>query len=103
MTRFLVFALAMSAALLIGPLTGQDRAQALESYTPAQEQQFTDWCTGAKSNSESLCSCAAKNLAQTVPPVALSQFLANGGSFTMDKTVITTTAMVTQALTSCSR
>ena len=99
MARVFVFALALSSAFYMG-LSG---AQALEDYSTAQTQQFMDWCTGAKSNSESLCSCTVKSLAQTVPPVALSQFLASQGKFTLDQTVVTTTAMVTQALTSCSR
>jgi len=79
------------------------QASALEAYSQTQQEQFVDWCTGAKASSESTCSCTVKRLAQTVPPAALAQFLANKGSFTMDATLLSTTAMVTEAFTVCSK
>jgi|SaaInlStandDraft_2_1057019.scaffolds.fasta_scaffold342777_1 hypothetical protein len=80
-------------------------AQALEAYSDQQSQQFMDWCTGAKSASESTCSCTVKSVAQTVPATALTQFLssqASGGGFSFNATLATTAALVTQALTSCA-
>ena len=39
-------------------------AAALEAYSPAQTQQFTDWCTGAKAATEGVCSLTLKNLSK---------------------------------------
>ena len=75
---------------------------AVEAYSPAEQQQFMDWCTGAKSATESTCSCTVKRLAQTIPAAALAQFLSSQGSFSMSTTAVTTSAAVTQALVSCS-
>ena len=77
-------------------------ALALEAYSPQEQQQFMDWCTGAKSATESTCSCTLKNLAQTVPAAALAQFLSSQGSFSLSTAAVTTGATVTQALLSCS-
>lgn len=35
-------------------------ANALDGYSSSEESQFMDWCTGAKSASESTCSCTLK-------------------------------------------
>ncbi|MCW9035746.1 MAG: hypothetical protein OQJ97_16120 [Rhodospirillales bacterium] len=91
--------LALCAPLMFTTLP----AYALEAYSQAQEQQFVSWCTGAKSASESTCSCTVKRLATTVPATALSQFIANGGKLTMDSSLMTTTAMVAEAFTACSK
>ena len=77
-------------------------SQALETYSSAQQQQFTDWCTGAKTYKESVCSCALKRLAQTVPPAALSTYLSSQGSFTLSTASAATAATVAEALVTCS-
>jgi len=83
-------------------------SHALESYSAAEEKQFLDWCTGAKSASESTCSCALKRVAQTVPAAALTSYLASLGSGqSMSLTSLATTSgamtatTVAQALTTC--
>ena len=78
-------------------------AFALESYSDQQSQEFVSWCTGAKSVSETTCSCTVKQLAQTVPAAALAQFLSSQGSFSLSAAAVTTGASVTQALLSCSK
>jgi hypothetical protein len=78
-------------------------ANALETYSEKDTQQFMDWCTGAKSASESTCSCTVKQLAQSLPATALTQFLASQGSFSVSSAAIATGAAVTQALVSCSK
>lgn len=78
-------------------------AVALETYSDAQKEQFTSWCTGAKSNSEPLCNCALKQVMQTVAPATLATFLANDGKVSFSQTSVMTAAAVTQALTSCSK
>jgi len=77
-------------------------ASALEAYSPQEQQQFMDWCTGAKSATESTCSCTLKRLAQTVPAATLAQFLSSQGSFSLSTAAVTTGTSVTQALLSCS-
>jgi hypothetical protein len=80
-------------------------AQALEAYSAQQSQQFMDWCTGAKSATESTCSCTVKSVAQTVPATALTQFVSSqssGGGFNFNATLASTAALVTQALASCA-
>jgi len=77
-------------------------AAALEAYSPQEQQQFMDWCTGAKSATESTCSCTLKQLAQTVPAAALAQFLSSQGSFNLSSAAVTTGASVTQALLNCT-
>ncbi|WP_135075355.1 hypothetical protein [Terasakiella sp. SH-1] len=78
-------------------------ALAVEAYSDAQQQQFTSWCTGAKSNSEPLCNCALKHVMQTVAPAALATFLANDAKLSFNQTSVMTAAAVTQALSSCSK
>lgn len=81
-------------------------ATALEAYSPAQTQQFTDWCTGAKAATEGVCSCTLKKLSQSVAPAALTAFISSqssGGGFNLSTTTVTTTALVTNALVSCSK
>ncbi|MBT6096533.1 MAG: hypothetical protein HOH04_16730 [Rhodospirillaceae bacterium] len=80
-------------------------ARSLESYSPAQSEQFMDWCTGAKSATESTCSCTLKSVAQTVPAATLAQFLtsqASGGSFNFNASLASTGAMVASSLASCA-
>lgn len=83
-------------------------AAALESYSQAEQQQFLDWCTGARSASESKCSCALKKVAQTVPAAALTTYLASAGSgqsmsFTnlATSSAAMTATTVAQALSTC--
>ncbi|SCA57300.1 exported hypothetical protein [Candidatus Terasakiella magnetica] len=78
-------------------------ALAVEAYTEDQQQEFTSWCTGTKSNSEPMCNCALKQVMQTVAPATLATFLANGGEVSFSQTSVMTAAAVTQALTSCSK
>jgi hypothetical protein len=78
-------------------------ATALEAYSPQEEQQFMDWCTGAKSAAESTCSCTVKQLALTVPATTLTQFLSSQGSFSISAAAVSTGAAVTQAMVSCSK
>lgn len=95
----------LTGAALIAALSAAPAA-ALEDYSDAQEAQFLDWCTGVKGASDSTCSCTLKSLAATVPSQALALFLSSqgqGGMPSLDQTLISTTATVTQALTVCSR
>lgn len=81
-------------------------ASALETYSTQQTQQFMDWCTGAKSATESVCSCTVKSLAQTLPTTALEQFLAQqsgGGGFSLSTTAVTAAAAATNAMVGCSK
>mgnify|MGYP003981058221 FL=1 len=81
-------------------------AAALEAYSPAQTQQFTDWCTGAKAATEGVCSCTLKNLSKTDAPAALAAFIpsqSGGGGFSLSTSAVTTTALVTNALVGCSK
>jgi len=90
-------------ALTFLSLGASQQANALDAYSADQQQQFIDWCTGAKSASESTCSCTVKRLAQTVAPAALAMFLSNNGMPSMSQSAITTAAAVTEAFASCSR
>ena len=98
--------MAAITAISLMALTGtHGGAKALDTYSADQSQQFMDWCTGAKSATESTCSCTLKSLAQTVPAVTLAQFLSSqssGSGFNFNATLATTAATVTQALTSCA-
>lgn len=82
---------------------GSSQAFALENYTSAQKEEFTSWCTGAKSNSEPVCNCALKQVMQSVAPATLTSFLANGGKVSFSQTSVMAAASVTQALTSCAK
>ena len=89
---------------LMGVLIIPAATQALEAYSPEQEAQFMNWCTGAKTTSESVCSCTVKSLAQTLPGAALANFInakSSNTGFSFSTSAITATAMVAQALTSC--
>ena len=103
MFKQLSIAAAIVAITIAAP---QNNATALEAYSPAQEQQFMDWCTGEHAAKESTCSCTLKSLAQTLPATALVQFLnsktSGSSGFNMNTTLITTAAMVTQSLTTCA-
>jgi len=83
-------------------------AHAIEAYSASEQQQFMDWCTGAKSASESTCSCALKKVAATVPAATLTQYLASlsGGQTMSFSTLATSSASMTAttvatALTTC--
>jgi len=96
---------AITAISLIALTGTHGGAKALETYSADQSQQFMDWCTGAKSATESTCSCTLKNLAQTVPAATLAQFLssqASGTAFSFNATLATTAATVTQSLATCA-
>lgn len=85
----------LAGALIATAIAGAPAA-ALETYSPEQTQQFMDWCTGAKSATESTCSCTLKSLAQTLPATALATFLnkeMGGGGFNLSTAVISTGAM----------
>jgi len=97
--NFFSAAIGIMALTVLVPL---QPVAALEAYSPQEQQQFMDWCTGAKSATESTCSCTVKKIALTVPAAALSQFLASQGSFSLSATAVSTGAVVTQALLSCS-
>lgn len=90
----------LALALLLSP-----SAQALEAYSGEQTRQFMDWCTGKASNSETACTCTLKRLATTVPPAALTAFLADksggGSGFSMSTATVATAALVTDSLTAC--
>lgn len=92
-----VFLAATSFALLSHP------ANAVESYTDAQKQEFVSWCTGEKSMTETVCSCTVKQLAQTVPANALAQYLSSQGNFSLSATAVSTAAAVTQAMLACNK
>lgn len=92
-------------AALVSAVASVRPATALEAYSAAETQQFMDWCTGAKSATESTCSCTLKSVAQTVPAATLAQFLgsqASGGGFSFNASLAGTTALVTQALATCA-
>ena len=94
------------AALVFGLIVVAPSANALEAYSAEQKTQFMNWCTGAQSTTETVCSCTLKSLAQTMPAAALANFLnakTSNTGFSLSTTAITATAMVTQALTSCNK
>lgn len=96
--------IALALALGVGAIAGLP-AHALEAYSAGEQQQFMDWCTGAKSATESTCSCTLKSVAQTVPAATLAQFLSSqtsGGGFSFNASLASTTALVTQALATCA-
>ncbi len=96
---------AVLGAALVSIVVVAQPANALEAYSAAETQQFMDWCTGAKSASDSTCSCTLKSVAQTVPATTLAQFLnsqASSGGFNFSATLASTTALVTQALATCA-
>lgn len=94
----------LAAALLLTVVAGQS-ARALDAYPSNLSGQFMDWCTGKGGSTETACTCALKRLAQTVPPAALTTFVADktggGSGFSMSTTTIATAALVTDALTAC--
>lgn len=94
--------LCVGLTLLVLVAINAQPVYAVDAYTDQQSQEFINWCTGAKSASETTCSCTVKRLAQTVPAAALAQFLATQGSFSLSATAVSTGATVTQALLACS-
>lgn len=100
MTHFKPFALALTAVLAFSPAPS---AQAIETYSADQQQQYMDWCTGAKSATDSVCSCSLKRLTQSVPPVALATMLSSQGGFSFSAASATTTALAVQAITACAQ
>jgi len=98
-------AFAFIAAIGFAATLAAQPATALETYSSQQTQQFMDWCTGAKSASESTCSCTLKSVAQTVLATTLAQFLssqASGSGFNFNASLASTAGLVTQALASCA-
>ena len=96
----------LKIALILATLTFgtfNHPALAIEAYSSAEQEQFMDWCTGAKSATESTCSCTLKTIAPTIPATALSQFLSNQGGFSLSAIAVSTGAAITQALLSCSK
>lgn len=96
----------LALTVFIGGLASASATQALEAYSSEQQTQFMNWCTGAQTTTETVCSCTLKSLAQTMPAAALANFLnakASNTGFSLSTSAITATAMVTQALTSCSK
>lgn len=96
------------AAVLLGSLMAQP-SHAIESYAESDNKQFMDWCTLQKSASEGICSCALKQVAQTVPATALSQYLVglSSGQSTSLSALATSSASVaavtvTQSLATCA-
>ena len=97
----------LAAGLIFSAAIWAPPAGALDAYSPQQTQQFMDWCTGAKSATESTCSCTLKSLAQSLPAAALATFLnkQTGGSsgFSLSTTAINAGAMVANAMVNCSK
>lgn len=96
----------LATAFFVGILAWAPPAPALETYSPAQTQQFMDWCTGAKSATESTCSCTLKSLAQTLPATALATFLSKelgDGGFNLSTAAISAGAMVANAMAGCAK
>jgi len=95
------------ASLIFGVAGWTAPAAALESYSDTQTQQFMDWCTGAKSASESTCSCTVKSLARSLPATALSAFINKQTSgttgFSLSTAAVSTGAMITNAMLSCTK
>ena len=100
MTIFRPLAAALVLALVLAP-----RAEALESYSSDLTGQFMDWCTGKAGNTETVCTCTLKQLAQSVTPAALTSFVADkmggGSGFSLSTATVATAATFTQALTVC--
>ena len=94
----------LAAALLLTVVAGHN-ARALDAYPSNLTGQFMDWCTGKGGSTETACTCALKRLAQTVPPAALTSFIADktggGSGFSLSTATVATAALVTDALTSC--
>lgn len=78
MSRYLILPAALLGVFLLA-LT-PNTANALDGYSSSEEAQFMDWCTGAKSASESTCSCTLKKVAQTVPAAALVSYISSASS-----------------------
>lgn len=97
MKKFAILILFSFFALNIFP------ALAFDDFPKEQQQQFTSWCTGAKSNSEPVCNCALKQVMHSVTPAALTTFLASNGKMSLDQASILTATAVAQALTSCAK
>lgn len=98
-------AVCLAAAL---SLLAASPAVAIDAYSDGTNQAFTDWCTGETSNTESVCSCALKSVATTVPAATLTSYLATtaqGGETTLGSLATvgaaSTATAVTQALISC--
>lgn len=105
MQRFALVSLCFLAFVALA-LSAQP-AKALDAYSSDQQAQFIDWCTGEATNTKSTCSCALERMAVTVPPAALTSFLASesgsGGrsGFSLSTASVTTAALVTEALGQC--
>ncbi len=91
--------LALTAILLLSAPS----AQAIETYSADQQQQYMDWCTGAQSAPDSVCSCSLKSLAKSVPSAALATLLNSQGGFSFSAASASTAALAAQAIASCAK
>lgn len=96
------------AFVALATVTTSTPSRALDGYSAQEEQQFMDWCTGAKSATESTCSCTLKRVAQTVPAAALTSYLSSlssGQSMSLTNLATSsatmTAATVAQSLATC--
>ena len=106
MSRHFILPAALLGVFLLA--LSPNAANALDGYSASEETQFMDWCTGAKSASESTCSCTLKKVAQTVPAAALVSYISgasSGQSMSLTSLATTSATMtattVVQALTTC--
>jgi len=98
--RLSVFVALAGLLLLLAEMTP---VIALEPYPPSVTRSFMDWCTGTKGTAEGVCSCTLKNLAQTVPAMAISRFVGSEASFSLSAMAVSTGSTVTDALLRCSK
>ena len=106
MSRLLILPAVLIGAFML--VMTPNATKALDGYSASEQSQFMDWCTGAKSASESTCSCTLKKVAQTVPAAALVSYVSSassGESMSMTSLATTSATMtattVVQALATC--
>ncbi len=97
----------VAISLIFGALLWARPVPALETYSATETQQFMDWCTGAKSASESTCSCTLKSLAQSLPATALAAFInkqtSGTSGFSLSTAAVSTGAMVANSMLACTK
>lgn len=106
MSRYFILPVAFLGVFLLA--LSPNTANALDGYSSSEEAQFMDWCTGAKSASESTCSCTLKKVAQTVPAATLVSYISSassGQSLSLTSLATTSATMtattVVQSLATC--